>query len=108
MVPERLFALPQDAVLDVPRSKKGNGYEKVSWKIEPFPMAQVKLRSGPLKDAMEINRRYLASIPNDRLLHTFRITAGSARMPNRSADGKPLTVSFAVTLPGATIFPHAR
>jgi uncharacterized protein len=76
MVPGRLFALSQDPALDVPRSKKGNGYEKVSWKIEPFPMAQVKLRSGPLKDAMEINRRYLASIPNDRLLHTFRITAG--------------------------------
>jgi uncharacterized protein len=76
MVPERLFGLPQDPVLDVPRRKKGNGYEKVSWKVEPFPMAQVRLRSGPLKDAMEINRRYLASIPNDRLLHTFRVTAG--------------------------------
>jgi hypothetical protein len=76
MVPERLFGLPQDPVLDVPRSKKGKGYEKVSWKIEPFAMEQVKLRSGPLKDAMEINRRYLASIPNDRLLHNFRVTAG--------------------------------
>jgi uncharacterized protein len=76
MVPEYLRGLPQDPVLDVPRSKNGKGYEKVSWKVEPFPMEQVKLRSGPLKDAMEINRRYLASIPNDRLLHSFRVTSG--------------------------------
>jgi uncharacterized protein len=76
MVPERLRGLPQDPVLDVRRSKNGKGYEKVLWKLEPFPMEQVKLRSGPLKDAMEINRLYLLSIPNDRLLHNFRITAG--------------------------------
>src|SRR5882757_10891684 len=76
MVPERVFGLPQDPVLDVPRSKNSKGYEKFSWKIEPFPMEQVKLHSGPLKDAMGINRRYLASIPNDRLLHNFRVTAG--------------------------------
>jgi hypothetical protein len=76
MIPEHVFGLPQDPVLEVPRSRNGKGYEKFSWKIEPFPMEQVKLRSGPLKDAMEINRRYLASIPNDRLLHSFRVTAG--------------------------------
>jgi DUF1680 family protein len=76
MIPERLLCLPQDPVLDRPRNKTGKRHERVPWKVEPFPMGQVKLRTGPLRDAMEINRRYLVSIPNDRLLHTFRITAG--------------------------------
>lgn len=74
MLPGHLFA--QDPVWDIPRSNNGKGHEKVSWKVESFPMKQVKLRSGPLKNAMEINRRYLKSIPNNRLLYSFRLTAG--------------------------------
>ena len=69
-------AFGQDAVLDIPRSNNRAGYEKVLWKVEPFPMTQVRLREGLLKNAMEINGRYLASVPNDRLLHMFRVTAG--------------------------------
>src|SRR5271157_1001295 len=49
---------------------------KVPAKLQPFPMAQVRLRDGLFATAMDINRRYLHSIPNDRLLHTFRLTAG--------------------------------
>jgi DUF1680 family protein len=70
------LAFAQDAVLDTPRSNKKAGREKIAWKVQPFPMTQVKLRSGPLKDAMEINRKYLMEVPNDRLLHMFRVTAG--------------------------------
>src|SRR5579859_1067228 len=70
------LAFAQDAVLDTPRSNNRRGREKVAWKVQPFPMTQVKLRSGPLKDAMEINRAYLVEVPNDRLLHMFRVTAG--------------------------------
>jgi DUF1680 family protein len=66
----------QDAVLDTPAIKNGVAREKILWKVQPFPMAQVKLRSGPFKEMMEINRKYLLELPNDRLLHTFRITAG--------------------------------
>ena len=69
-------AFGQDAVLDIPRSNNRAGYEKVLWKVEPFPMTQVRFREGPLNNAMEINGRYLASVPNDRLLHMFRVTAG--------------------------------
>jgi len=75
MLPPGL-AFAQDAVLDTPRSNKKTGREKIAWKVQPFPMTQVKLRSGPLKDAMEINRKYLMEVPNDRLLHMFRVTAG--------------------------------
>jgi hypothetical protein len=71
-----LAAFAQDPVTDVPRSNRAGGYEKVSWKVEPFPMTAVRLRSGPMKDAQEINLRYLNTVPNDRLMHMFRVTAG--------------------------------
>ncbi len=45
-------------------------------KVEPFPMTQVRLRPGIFQNMQEINRRYMATIPNDRLLHSFRVTAG--------------------------------
>jgi DUF1680 family protein len=50
--------------------------EKVPWKVLPFPLTQVRLGDGPCKIAMEADRRYLHSLPPDRLLHTFRINAG--------------------------------
>lgn len=45
-------------------------------KVEPFDLKQVKLLDGPFRDAMLRNRDYLLSIEPDRLLHTFRLTAG--------------------------------
>jgi DUF1680 family protein len=66
----------QDALLDKPSPHSGAVREKLFWKAQPFPMTDVKLGTGPFKDAMEINRKYLLEIPNDRLLHMFRVTAG--------------------------------
>jgi DUF1680 family protein len=76
LLPKSLAGFAQDAVTDVPRSNRAGGYEKVFWKAQPFPMTAVRLRSGPMKTAQDINLRYLNSIPNDRLLHMFRVTAG--------------------------------
>ena len=45
-------------------------------KLEPFPLASVRLLPGIFHDQEEINARYLDSLPVDRLLHTFRLTAG--------------------------------
>jgi DUF1680 family protein len=61
-----------------PKKKDGKpvSREKVSWKVRPFPMKQVRLGEGPCKVAMEADRQYLHSLPPDRLLHTFRINAG--------------------------------
>ncbi len=42
----------------------------------PFPMKDVRLQPGPFNAAAEANRRYLKSLPTDRLLHTFRLNAG--------------------------------
>jgi DUF1680 family protein len=66
----------QDAVMDVPVSANHTGYEKVAWKIEPFPMKQVRLRPGLFRTAQETNLHYLNMLPNERLVHMFRVTAG--------------------------------
>ena len=47
-----------------------------SSRIVPFPLASVRLSSGIFKEQAEINARYLDSLAVDRLLHSFRLTAG--------------------------------
>jgi hypothetical protein len=49
-----------------------------SGRLEPFPLASVRLSPGIFRDQEEINARYLDSLAIDRLLLTFRITAGIA------------------------------
>lgn len=51
----------------------------VTPKVEEFPWKQVRLLpGGPFYDQQEINRKYLLTVPNDRLLHMFRLTSGLA------------------------------
>src|SRR3954468_4962635 len=77
LIPKRLLA--QDPVVDAMRpTGKDTGREKVAWKARPFPMKQVRLGDGPCKAAMEADRRFLSSLPPDRLLHTFRLNSGIA------------------------------
>ena len=45
-------------------------------RVRPFPLSAVRLRAGAVLEALEINRRYLMALDTDRLLHTFRVTAG--------------------------------
>ena len=45
-------------------------------RLEGFELSEVTLDPGPLHQAREWNRRFLMSVPNDRLLHTFRLNAG--------------------------------
>ncbi|MGA7520959.1 MAG: beta-L-arabinofuranosidase domain-containing protein [Acidobacteriaceae bacterium] len=75
VAPHSLHAL-QDAVADVPVSANRTGYEKVEWTWKDFPMTQVRMRDGVLKKALETNYDYLTILPNDRLAHMFRVTAG--------------------------------
>ncbi|MGH9431112.1 MAG: beta-L-arabinofuranosidase domain-containing protein [Terriglobia bacterium] len=78
LLPGHAAAFPgQDPVIDaLPFKGRSDGREKVMWKVEPFPMNQVRLLDGPFKQELEINRRWLISLPNDRLLHTCRLNAG--------------------------------
>lgn len=45
-------------------------------RLEEFEMSEVVLDPGPLAEAREWNRRFLMSVPNDRLLRNFRVNAG--------------------------------
>ena len=44
--------------------------------LAPFSMPQVRLLDGICKQQAEINQSYLDSLKTDRLLHSFRLTAG--------------------------------
>jgi len=50
--------------------------EVIPLEAVPFAMKDVRLQSGAFSAAAEANRRYLKTLPPDRLLHTFRVTAG--------------------------------
>jgi DUF1680 family protein len=68
---------PQNPVVDsVTTAGKPVNHEKIPWTVLPFPNPQVRLLDGIFKEQMEINRGYLRLLPNDRLAHMFRITAG--------------------------------
>jgi len=45
-------------------------------RLKPFALDEVQLDGGPLLDARKWNRDYMMRLPNDRLLHNFRVTAG--------------------------------
>jgi DUF1680 family protein len=53
-----------------------DGPEQPAGRLEPFPLASVRLDPGIFKQQEEINARYLDSLTVDRLLHSFRVTAG--------------------------------
>ena len=45
-------------------------------RVQPFDLKDVRLLDGPFREAMLRDRDYLLSLDADRLLHTFRLTAG--------------------------------
>lgn len=49
---------------------------KIEFLAEPFPMDQVRLLDGPFLAALKTNQDYLGMLPEDRLVHNFRVTAG--------------------------------
>jgi DUF1680 family protein len=54
----------------------GAVHAAVSPKVQPFALTQVHLLDGPFLTCQEANRKFLHSLESDRLLHTFRLTAG--------------------------------
>ncbi|HEY2471597.1 MAG TPA: glycoside hydrolase family 127 protein [Terracidiphilus sp.] len=49
---------------------------QVQWKAKPSSMTEVRLLPSFWKDTIELNRSFLYSLPNERLAHNFRVTAG--------------------------------
>jgi len=68
-----LHFLSESAVADVLSADR---IEHPADRLQPFPLASVRLAPGIFRDEEEVNARYLDSLPVDRLLHTFRITSG--------------------------------
>ena len=77
-LPSALFSSPPRSTTtdNGNREERLLSLESSAWKARPFPTRRVRLSNGPFKEAMEANRRYLVSLPPDRLLHTFRLNAG--------------------------------
>ena len=77
VLPSGTFALQEDSPkLVAPSVAKQLNREVLSLQAVPFPMNNVRLGPGPFRAAAEANRHYLKTLPPDRLLHTFRLTAG--------------------------------
>ena len=68
-----LGLIVQSAILDALFAQI---HEPVSDRLAPFPLASVRLAPGLFQQQEEINARYLDSLAADRLLHSFRLTAG--------------------------------
>ena len=52
------------------------GQNRAPMLLEPFPLDQIRLLDGPFLEAAGTNQDYLNSLPEDRLVHNFRVTAG--------------------------------
>ena len=48
----------------------------VAAKAQPFEMPEVRLLEGPFREVMLRDKAYLFKLDSDRLLHSFRLTAG--------------------------------
>src|SRR5579864_349211 len=74
-----LAGIVQDPVVNSPQlTGQTVNRERVPWAVEPFPMKQVRLLPSQFQKFAEINRRYLHTLPTDRLAHSFRLTSGIA------------------------------
>jgi DUF1680 family protein len=77
VLPTGTFALQAESPKAVSTSAaKQISREVVSLQAVPFPVKNVRLGPGAFSAAAEANRHYLKTLPPDRLLHTFRLTAG--------------------------------
>jgi uncharacterized protein len=70
------FALPAEGRNQGAASSSQANRDGAPIEAVPFPMKNVRLGPGAFAAAAEANRRYLKTLPADRLLHTFRLTAG--------------------------------
>ena len=75
-----LVALGLGGAISLGNNLAARGDERIApaaaMKAEPFPLEDVRLLEGPMRQAMELDRRYLLSLEPDRLLRVFRDSAG--------------------------------
>jgi uncharacterized protein len=66
---------PAAEALQAPQRPRFGAY-RIPVLAEPFPMEQVRLLDSPFLDALKTNQEFLHSLPEDRLVHNFRVNAG--------------------------------
>ncbi len=104
----RMPAFAVDSQTSASPGAKSVNYEVVRPQASAFPMKNVRLQPGVFSAAAEANRKYLKTLPTDRLLHTFRLTAGLPLRQNRWETGKNQIPSCVATSPADIVFRHAR
>lgn len=70
------FSLENSSSSEGSTASSTAGREVIAQQARPFPIKNVRLLPGAFSAAAESNRKYLKSLPTDRLLHTFRLSAG--------------------------------
>jgi uncharacterized protein len=63
-------------LVSLPAEEAETKHPLVSTIAKPFPLEEVRLLDGPFKRAMDADGKYILGLDPDRLLHTFRLTAG--------------------------------
>jgi len=66
----------ESAAASPAESAKAASRELIAAQASPCSMKNVRLLPGAFSAAAEVNRKYLKTLPPNRLLHTFRLTAG--------------------------------
>ncbi len=64
-----LPALPADVAA---HARRGD----LQFRVRPFDLKDVRLLPGVFREDVEVNRRFMMGLDPDRLMHSFRITAG--------------------------------
>ncbi len=75
-IPGGAAALLGSAVPAQGQGRRRGFAPRVQLLATPFPLDQVRLLDGPFLQAATTNQQYLHSVPEERLLHTFRLNAG--------------------------------
>ena len=93
MFVNRLFACQLIALTMVHAGSNGNVPPQIA---RPLPLAAVRLTGGPLKQAQDLDAKYLLSLETDRLMAGYRMRAGlDAKAKSYggwdSVEGKQLT-----------------
>jgi DUF1680 family protein len=69
------FALNNQVAAPAGAAAQPPTHEAIASQASPFAMKNVRLQPGAFSQAAEANRKYLKTLPPNRLLHTFRLTA---------------------------------
>ena len=74
-------------------------------RLMPFPLTSVRLTSGIFREQEEINARFLESLNVDRLLYSFRTTAGISSSASPYMGWEAPTCELRGHFNGDTSFP---